>query len=95
MATGIRVSRTQRMSFRLAPPEKRLIWAGAKEEGLTVTEFVVSSARLRAEEILEQKQEFRLPPSQWKSFVEALDRPARAKPRLRRLLSEPSRLERR
>lgn len=95
MATVTRFTRSQRMSLRLASPEKRLIWAGAREEGLSVTAFVVSSARLRAEEILESKQEFRLPPPRWKAFLEALDRPARLKARLRRLLIEPSRLEKR
>jgi uncharacterized protein (DUF1778 family) len=33
-------------------------------------------------------------PGQWKAFVAALERPAQVKPRLRRLFSEPSVLER-
>ncbi|MBI3547560.1 MAG: DUF1778 domain-containing protein [Elusimicrobia bacterium] len=35
-----------------------------------------------------------LSPVRWKAFVSALDRPIRLKPRLRRLLTEPSVLER-
>ena len=93
--SGIRPHRTERMNLRVAPQEKRLIRTAAKEEGMSSNEFMVSSARDRAEEVLEQKREFRLPPGQWKAFVEALDRPVQIKPRLRRLFSEPTSLDRR
>jgi uncharacterized protein (DUF1778 family) len=36
---------------------------------------------------------FVLSPKQWKPFTDALERPARVKPRLRKLLREPSVLE--
>jgi uncharacterized protein (DUF1778 family) len=36
---------------------------------------------------------FTLSDKQWKAFTEALDRPAQVKPRLRKLLAEPSILE--
>jgi uncharacterized protein (DUF1778 family) len=36
---------------------------------------------------------FTLSNQQWKAFTEALERPARVKPRLRKLLAEPSMLE--
>jgi transcriptional regulator with XRE-family HTH domain len=39
-------------------------------------------------------RELRLPPDQWDAFVAMLDRPAVAKLRLRRLLTEPSVLDR-
>ena len=81
--------------MRVAQREGRLIRTVAREEGVSLTEFVVASARDRAEEILEQKQEFRLSPLQWKAFTEALDRVVQRKPRLQRLFSEPIKVERR
>jgi uncharacterized protein (DUF1778 family) len=39
------------------------------------------------------KVHFTLSDQQWKAFTGALERPARVKPRLRKLLAEPSILE--
>jgi uncharacterized protein (DUF1778 family) len=44
--------------------------------------------------VLAERREFLLPPDRWEAFVAMLDRPAVAKPRLRRLLTEPSVLDR-
>ncbi len=41
------------------------------------------------------QRRFLLSAGQWKAFVAALDRPPQPNPRLRRLLSEPSILDRR
>lgn len=48
---------------------------------------------MEAEQVLSEKRGFRLSPEQWDAFVAALDRPPQAKPGLRRLLNEPSILE--
>ena len=56
-------------------------------------DFVLESACARAEETIADQVHFVLSPKQWKAFTEALERPARAKPGLRKLLTEPSVLE--
>jgi len=43
--------------------------------------------------MLADQRRFLLDTDQWNAFVDALDRPAQVKPRLRRLLEEPSVLE--
>jgi transcriptional regulator with XRE-family HTH domain len=47
----------------------------------------------KAEQILADRIHFSISPGRWKAFVEALDRPAHAKPRLKRLFSETTVLE--
>lgn len=47
----------------------------------------------QAEQILADRIHFSTSSGRWKAFREALDRPAQAKPRLKRLFSEPSVLE--
>jgi uncharacterized protein (DUF1778 family) len=53
------------------------------------------SAKECAERTLTDLRHFELGPRQWQAFADALDRPARKLPRLRRLLQEPSILDRR
>jgi uncharacterized protein (DUF1778 family) len=89
-----RTKRVSRLNLRATARQKRLFETAASRRGVTVTEFVLESAQNRAEEILAEERHFVLPPERWRAFVAALDRPARAKPRLRRLLREPSILER-
>ena len=66
---------------------------GAQERGESLTDFIVRSASAEAEQTLADQRRFSLDADPWNAFVAALDRPAQAKPRLRRLLSEPSVLE--
>ena len=84
-----------RLSIRATRSQKRLFEAVASRQKVTLTDFILQSASSRAEEILAEQRRFALPPARWKAFLAALDRPVRPKPRLRRLLSEPTVLERR
>jgi len=92
--TTTRPKRTKRLNLRTTQKEKRLFETVASRQGVTVSEFVLESARTRAEDLLAEERHFALPPDRWKAFVSALDRPIQPKPRLRKLLSEPSVLER-
>ena len=87
-------ARTKRIHIRVTPREDRLIRTGAKAKEVDVTDFVVSSACLEAEHALADRRHFVLSPRAWKEFTEALDRSPQIKPRLQRLFSEPSVLER-
>jgi uncharacterized protein (DUF1778 family) len=55
---------------------------------------VLESALARAAETLPDRQRFGLDAKRWAEFQAALDRPATAAPRLKRLLTKPSVFER-
>jgi len=87
---AIQQKRDRRINLRTTPQTETLIRAGAKVRGVNVTEFILESACTRAEQVIADQTTFRLSPAQWKAFTAALDRPPQPKPRLKRLLAEPS-----
>jgi len=89
-----RAVRTEKLDLRLTEDAKRTIQAAAVAAHRSVSDFVLESALTRAGEALADRREFVLSASRWKAFLEALDRPVQPKPRLARLLSEPSIFER-
>jgi uncharacterized protein (DUF1778 family) len=100
MQSGTASGKTERLNVRLSAAQGRLLRRAAEETQASVSAFVIESACQRAEEALAAKQHLVYSPAQWKAFVAALDRPAlanpaKAKPRLKRLLNEPSVLEQR
>ena len=86
--------RTRRINLRATDRQEKLIRTGAETAGSSVTDFILASACLQAEHVLADKRDFIVSPKQWTAFVEALDRPARIKPELARLFSEPGILKR-
>ena len=85
--------RTRRFNIRATPQDEKLIRLGAAQRGVNLSNFVLESARLQAEQALADKHIFNLSSRQWQEFLELLDRPPQTKPRLRELLSKPSVLE--
>jgi len=83
-----------RLNLRATKEQRSVIERGATVCGQRMTDFVVSSACERAEQILAEQRNFVVPPQNWDAFVAALDRPTVRHERLARLLSEPSILER-
>jgi uncharacterized protein (DUF1778 family) len=81
--------RDRRLQLRATVGEETLIKVAAERQGVNVTEFILRAAREKAEESLIDQTRFALNADQWKQFTAALDRPAREKPRLRKLFSEP------
>lgn len=94
MATATRAKRTNRLNIRATKTEKKLLETAAARQATTVSDFVLEAARSRAEDILAEERNFELSPDRWKAFVSALDRPVRSKPQLKKLLTEPTVLER-
>jgi uncharacterized protein (DUF1778 family) len=86
-----RTSRTRRINVRATDHQEKLIRTGAETSGVSLTDFILESACLQAEQVLADKREFAASPKEWSSFIEALDRPARVKPDLARLFSGRSR----
>jgi uncharacterized protein (DUF1778 family) len=80
--------------LRATSVQESLIRAAAERRGISVTDFVLESACTRAEEAIADQVHFVLSDKQWKAFSDALERPSRVRPRLRRLLTEASILER-
>ena len=86
--------RTGRFNFRISAPEEALIKAAARVRGLSASQYVAESAARQAEMDLADRCHFNLPADRMAAFEEALDRPVRDKPRLRRLMAERTVLER-
>ncbi|HRE17174.1 MAG TPA: DUF1778 domain-containing protein, partial [Rhodocyclaceae bacterium] len=58
-----------------------------------VSEFLLDAGVTAANQALAERRHFVLDASQWEAFQQALDRPVQAKPRLKKLLSEPGALD--
>lgn len=85
---------TERFNLRATPDQAELIRRAADlGSERSVTDYILGCATMVAEQRLMARSEFRLSASQYRHFVEALDRPIQEKPRLRRLMHEPSVLE--
>jgi uncharacterized protein (DUF1778 family) len=89
-AQGKRQLRNEKLDLRLTLRAKRTLQMAAEADDKSVTDFVIESALLRAEERLADRRHFRLNAEQWAEFMKALDAPPREHPRLTRLLTEPS-----
>src|SRR6266849_4024410 len=85
----------RRFQLRATAREETLIKVAAERQGVNFTDFILSAAREKAEETLADQTRFVLNEDQWKQFMDALDRPAREKPRLRKLFAESHVAERR
>ena len=80
--------RNRRFQLRATAADEELIKVAADRQGVNVTEFILRSAREKAEQTLADQTRFVLDDKRWNAFLAALDRPARSKPRLRRLFEE-------
>jgi uncharacterized protein (DUF1778 family) len=80
--------RDRRFQLRATASEEELIRVAADRQGVNITEFILRSAREKAEQALADQTRFFLDDKHWKAFLAALDRPAKDKPRLRRLFRE-------
>lgn len=90
----LRAAATERLNLRATRPQTDLLQEAAREMQTTLSAFIVESSCLRAEEVLASRQHFEIKPAGWNQFMAALDRPAQPKPGLRKLLTQPSVLER-
>lgn len=85
--------RLSRLNLRATAREDALIRTAAEVRGVNVSEFILESACASAERELADRTRFEVSEEKMVAFVEALDRPAKANPRLRKLFAEPSILE--
>ncbi len=94
MATPARPNaKIERLELRASRKEAALIKRAAEASGKTVTSFILDAAHVEAQRALADRRVFSLDKDSWQRFVKALDRPAKTKPRLQRLMRERGALE--
>ncbi|MCH7622832.1 MAG: DUF1778 domain-containing protein [Nitrospinae bacterium] len=82
--------RSERIDIRTSPTVKKLLQQAASYAHKNVSEFLLEHGLKAAKETLTDRRLFLLDDEQWKAFQAVLDRPPMDKPRLKKLLSEPS-----
>jgi uncharacterized protein (DUF1778 family) len=85
--------RSDKLDIRISPEAKRILQEAARERHTTISQFVVDSALVAANEVLAERTRIGLDSAQWAAFMTALDAPPRTHPRMSRLLKEPSVLD--
>jgi len=96
-ARSARSTKDERIVLRASHDERELIARASVEAETTMSEFVLRATLERARDVLADRRAFVLSVEQWTEFVALLDAPPAlptSKPRLYRLLTEPSMLER-
>lgn len=87
-------TKSDRLNLRVEPELRELFEQAAAAAKMTLSAFILSSTRIRAEQQLADRVHYSATAEQWQAFMEAFDQPPREHPRLRRLMQEPSVLER-
>jgi uncharacterized protein (DUF1778 family) len=87
-------TKSERWTLRVTPSQDAIIRRVLEGTGESLNEYVVRRAVEAAANDLADRRVFVLDDAAWAELQALLDRPPVAKPRLTRLLSEPSVLER-
>jgi uncharacterized protein (DUF1778 family) len=89
----MRRNRTERREMRLTAQATRALQSAAEATHKTLSDFVLESALARADSVPAERQVFRVDAERWSTFLAALDAPPKPRPRLARLVNEPSVLD--
>lgn len=81
--------KAERIEVRATATVKQLLQDAAQSVHKNVSEFLLDAGIVAANEALADRRHFALGEAEWAAFQAALDRPVQAKPRLKKLLSEP------
>jgi uncharacterized protein (DUF1778 family) len=82
-------TKTQRVNLRIEKDDEALFKQAAQVHRESLTQFLVEGGRERAERLLADRTSFQVDPEAWRELVAAMDRPAKARPELAKLLSRP------
>jgi uncharacterized protein (DUF1778 family) len=82
-----------RLNLRTTGQQEALIRTGAETRGMNVSQYILETVCRQAEQDLADQCHFQVSEEKMKAFLAALDQPPQPKPRMKRLLSEPSVLE--
>ncbi|MCK9201954.1 MAG: DUF1778 domain-containing protein [Gallionella sp.] len=83
------LSKNERIDVRASTPVKQLLQEAARSCHKNVSEFLLDAGVNAANQALADRRQFALNPEQWDEFQAALDRPVKAKPCLKKLLTKP------
>jgi uncharacterized protein (DUF1778 family) len=86
--------KNEKLDLRLTAHDKALLQVAARANHQSISDFVRESALRHAEETLPDRRRFYLNDEQWEAFQAALDAPPRYLPKVAKLFSEPSIVER-
>ena len=81
--------KSERIDIRATATAKRLLHAAAVASHKNLSDFLLDSGLVAAEQTLADRRVFALDERDWKAFQAALDRPVKSKPRLKKLLNGP------
>jgi uncharacterized protein (DUF1778 family) len=87
--TTLNPSKTERIDVRASTPVKQLLQEAARACHKNVSEFLLDAGVTAANHALADRRHFVLDDEQWTAFQQAMDRPVQARPRLKKLLTEP------
>jgi uncharacterized protein (DUF1778 family) len=85
----VSLAKNERIDVRASTPVKQLLQEAARSCHKNVSEFLLDAGVNAANQALADRRQFALNPKQWDEFHAALDRPVKAKPRLKKLLTKP------
>lgn len=91
--SSLNPSKTERIDVRASAPVKQLLQEAARACHKNVSEFLLDAGMTAAAQTLADRRQFVLDDAQWKTFLEALDRPVQNKLHLKKLLCEPGVLD--
>lgn len=86
-------AKTERIDIRTSQDAKDLLQRAAATVHKTVSEFLLDAGLVAASEALADRRLFGLGEAEWPRLNEVLERPVQPKPRLAKLLDEPSVLD--
>ena len=78
---------------RASTPMKQLLQEAARVAHKNVSEFLIDADIIAANQNLADRNRFELSDEKWLAFQAALDQPVSAKPKLKKLMSEPGLLD--
>ncbi len=80
--------KTERLSCRMAPKHKRLLERAAALHGLSLTDYLVSTAQQVAQSELLAEEHIRLSAADWEALLAMLENPPAATPDLERAMAQ-------
>jgi uncharacterized protein (DUF1778 family) len=92
MASDIQ-TKSMRIDIRTSASVKELLHEAARACHKNVSEFILEAGITAANQALADRRHFCLDDSKWEMFQQALDRPVKSKPRLKKLLTQPGILD--
>lgn len=83
-------AKSERIDIRTTARVKRTLQDAAAAKSKTVSDFILDVALTEAAEVLADQRLFLCDDEEWQAFMTALDAPVKPRPRLERLMREPS-----